>query len=120
MTAGAFRPVRPELSRASWRKTRVHVRRRDRNTCQVCGRVQPAFAKRSFPVGHIVPPERYAGHHDDPANLQTLCWACNSSQSNRTSEEWRAARSGRLVNLGILDGPRTSPYAYGSRRRRVW
>ena len=78
-----------------------------------------ALRQALVPGRRIVPPERFAGHDDDPGNLRTLCFACNSSQSNRTDEEWRAARSGRLVSLGLVDGPKPTRYSYG-RRQRVW
>jgi hypothetical protein len=38
---------------------------------------------------HRVPPHRYRGTFADPANLWTLCKACNNSKGDRTVEEWR-------------------------------
>ncbi len=52
--------------------------------------------------GHRIPAERYAGSHDDPQNVWTLCRGCNASQGDRTPEEWRGGASGRLVNLGLV------------------
>lgn len=104
---GTRQPFRKALSRSTWRKVRELVRRRDRHTCQVCGapeRRGPS-GRTNLRVGHRTPPERYAGHHDDPGNLWLLCADCNSSQGNRTVEEWFAAATGRLVELGIVRPP---------------
>lgn len=38
---------------------------------------------------HRTPPHRYPGPFADPANLWTLCKACNNSKGDRTVEEWQ-------------------------------
>ncbi len=110
-TVDTARPFRKELSRRTWRAVRKLVKARDHYRCQVCGLPELYSRSRSgrrmsnLQVGHRIPAERYPGPHDDPANLWTLCRGCNASQGNRTPEEWRAARSGRLVRLGLLQEP---------------
>ena len=107
MTFGGRQPVRRELVSTQWKKVTPHVKARDHFRCQVCGveeryRVTARGRRMSnLVVGHKIPPERYQGSHHDPANLWTLCRACNASQMNRTPEEWRAAATGRLVRLGL-------------------
>ena len=109
-TFGEARPVRPALLSRGWKRVCPFVKRRDHYRCCVCGVVEtfhttPNGRRMSnLVIGHRTPPERYPGSHNDPRNLWTLCASCNSSQGNRTPEEWLAARSGRLVELGIA-GP---------------
>lgn len=81
----ASRQVRPELSRSSWRKVREQVKRRDGYRCVVCGSGAKLVAD------HIIPAEVYLGHHDNPANLQTLCDSCNRSKGRLPDAEWKAA-----------------------------
>jgi 5-methylcytosine-specific restriction endonuclease McrA len=98
--------LRPELSRASWRRTRAYVRRRDDNRCTVCGSngwIPQHFSRsgRLIPgryrliVGHIVPAERSGLHHDDPRGLRTMCVRRNNSQRDLSDEQWREARAAR-------------------------
>jgi 5-methylcytosine-specific restriction endonuclease McrA len=107
------RTVRPELSRASWRRTRKRVRQRDGDRCQVCGSdgwIPPHLTqsgrfiagRRRLVVGHITPAERYAGHHDDPRNLRTMCVSCNNSQRDLSDEQWRTARASRGQTIGTI------------------
>jgi hypothetical protein len=110
-TFGEPRPTRPALLSRGWRAICPIVKRRDHYRCCVCGATETwhhsATGRRlsNLLIGHKTPPERYMGSHNDPANLWTLCFACNASQGNRTVEEWFAAQSGRLVELGIT-GPK--------------
>lgn len=133
MSAGRPRSVRPELSKASWRKTRTYVRRRDGNRCTECGSdgwirehvtASGRFVKGRFllVVGHIVPAEQYGGHHDDPTNLRTLCSSCNNSQRDLTNEQWQAAKAARGASAVITRsyGHRTPSRAYGSRAPRIY
>lgn len=104
---GKRQPVRRALLSRGWRHVVPLIKRRDGYQCQVCGareswHTSPTGKRMpNLVVGHRTPPERYMGSHNDPANLWTLCASCNASQGNRTEAEWRAARSGRLVELGI-------------------
>jgi 5-methylcytosine-specific restriction endonuclease McrA len=106
MSAGRSRTVRPELSKASWRKTREFIKQRDHNTCQVCGSngwIPGHFSKsgRWIPsrqllvVGHIVPAERFPGSHDSVSNLRTMCSSCNNSQRDLDDDQWRVAKAAR-------------------------
>lgn len=127
-----MRAVRPQLSTKSWRKTRAYIRRLDGDRCRVCGSDGwiPEHRTRSgqlvpgrhrLVVGHIVPAERYPGHHDDPANLRTMCVACNNSQRDLDDKQWAEARAARgQATRTTLASP--SPFgrrsAYG--RPRIW
>jgi 5-methylcytosine-specific restriction endonuclease McrA len=111
MSYGESRPVESWRVSTAWKRLAPLVKRRAHNRCEVCG--DPEIFHRSASgkkmsnllIGHRTPPERYAGSPLDPGNLFCLCRACNASQGNRTEAEWRAARSGRLVGLG-LTGPK--------------
>lgn len=112
MTFGVRRPVEPWRVSKAWKRTCTIAKRRAGYACEVCG-VGETFhpspkGKRmsNLVAGHRVPPERYPGRPTDPANVWILCSACNASQGNRTPEEWQAARTGRLVDLGLVShGP---------------
>ena len=94
----------------AWKRLIPFVKRRAGHRCEVCGASEvfhrSATGRRmsNLLIGHRTPAERYMGSPLDRANLYCLCQACNASQGNRTEAEWRAARSGRLVELGIV-GP---------------
>lgn len=51
-----------------WRKVRQQILRRDRHTCQLCG-------KTAAHVDHVVPVAH--GGTDHPSNLRALCASCN-------------------------------------------
>lgn len=53
-------------------RTRFEIFKRDRFTCQYCGRTPPNVL---LHVDHIVP--RKEGGSDDPENLRTACQDCN-------------------------------------------
>jgi len=105
-------PVEGWRVSTGWKRVCPFVKRRDGFRCAICG--SPELYHRSptgkrmsnLLIGHRTPPERYQGSPLDVRNLWTLCSACNASQGNRTELEWRAARSGRLVELGLA-GPQT-------------
>lgn len=67
----------------------MRVIERDGGRCVVCG------STRNLVGGHRIPAERYAGPHDDPRNLWTLCQGCNISQGSLTASEWRATEGYR-------------------------
>lgn len=74
MTADATRRrARPQLGRASWRRTRRAILARDHWECGYCG--APATM-----VDHRTPADRYDGPHDDPDNLIACCVSCNNSK----------------------------------------
>ncbi len=63
-------------------KTRFEVFKRDRFTCQYCGKHPPDVL---LEADHIVP--RAAGGSDDIANLTTACSDCNRGKGARLLEE---------------------------------
>lgn len=57
-------------------RTRFEVFKRDDFTCKYCGRKSPTVV---LEVDHIVPV--CEGGSDDPINLNTSCWECNSGKA---------------------------------------
>lgn len=57
-------------------RTRFEVFKRDEFTCKYCGRKSPDIV---LEVDHIVPV--CEGGSDDPINLTTSCWECNSGKA---------------------------------------
>lgn len=57
-------------------RVRFEVFKRDDFTCRYCGRKSPEVV---LEVDHIVPV--CEGGSDDPMNLATSCWECNSGKS---------------------------------------
>jgi hypothetical protein len=108
MSFGERRPVRRALVSTAWKKTTPKAKARAGHRCEVCGVAETFHLSpkgrtlSNLVVGHRIPPERFSGSHNDLANLWVLCLACNASQGNRTPEEWFSARSGRLVELGLV------------------
>jgi 5-methylcytosine-specific restriction endonuclease McrA len=77
-----------------WRALRAQVLRRDRHTCQGCGK------RGRLEVDHKQPVRTHPRLAWDPANLQALCPACHTRKTNaelgRTEasparDKWRAA-----------------------------
>lgn len=58
-------------------RTRFEVFKRDDFTCRYCGKKSPDVI---LEIDHIVAVAE--GGTDDPMNLATSCWACNSGKSN--------------------------------------
>lgn len=59
------------------RRLRFEVLRRDKHTCQYCGRSAPDVA---IEVDHLVPVS--LGGTDEPSNLVTACEQCNRGKSS--------------------------------------
>lgn len=59
------------------KRTRFEVFKRDRFTCQYCGRTPPQVV---LHADHVVPQSAAGG--DDPLNLVTSCEDCNLGKSN--------------------------------------
>lgn len=74
-------------------KTRFEVFKRDRYTCQYCGKHPPDVL---LEADHIVP--RAAGGSDDLTNLTTACTDCNRGKGARLLEEG----TGPAVNPAAL------------------
>ena len=57
-------------------RTRFEIFKRDNFTCRYCGRCSPEVV---LQVDHVVPV--CEGGDDDPMNLVTSCWDCNSGKA---------------------------------------
>lgn len=119
---GKSGPVRPELRTPSWRRSRDIVQARDAGICQACGARESPLARRRFPVGHKVPPERWPGGHDYVRNLVLLCFRCNLSQGGQDYAEWLAKDYGRpaLIRGGTARArPGRTVYSGGTPSRVI-
>lgn len=86
-------------STAEWKRTVTRIRRRDHDTCYICGQTETRFANREdrnaktegrnvkIEVDHIVPV--FEGGTDDDTNLATICQPCHRT---KTAAEGVAAR----------------------------
>jgi hypothetical protein len=100
-----------------WRRVREQVRERDNRTCQACGRREPEYGRKTFPVDHKYP----GGDFYDPAGLWLLCWSCNTSKAGQDVDRWygranlAAPRGGRVpLRPGPLtESPRLMPERSG-------
>ena len=64
-------------------KLRQHIKERDHFTCKYCGASTEAEPHLLLEIDHIVPVSK--GGLTTEENLQTLCWRCNRSKSNKTT-----------------------------------
>lgn len=62
-------------------KVRSQVKERDNFTCQICGISTKDEPHLLLEIDHIIPVSK--GGTSDMSNLQTLCWKCNRSKSNK-------------------------------------
>lgn len=60
---------------------RDYILKRDNYTCQKCGNSKRIEPNLLLEVDHIYPVSK--GGLSIPENLQTLCWKCNRSKSNK-------------------------------------
>jgi hypothetical protein len=90
MNAPPRAPRDRRYSTQSWRRVREFVRQRDGRTCQVCGRREPEYGRKTFPVDHRYP----GGDFYDPDGLWLLCWSCNTSKAGMDVDTWRARAKG--------------------------
>lgn len=58
-------------------RTRFEIFKRDNFTCRYCSRTTPDVV---LEIDHVVPVAE--GGSDDPMNLVTACWQCNSGKSD--------------------------------------
>ena len=63
-----------------WRRKREDIFKREKYTCQVCGRVGGELE-----LDHILNVAR--GGTDDASNLQTICTACHKPKTHAESQE---------------------------------
>lgn len=62
-----------------WKKSRMHVLKRDRFKCRACGK--KLKAKKALPVHHIVP--RKYGGDERSSNLISLCESCHKKHETK-------------------------------------
>ncbi|TVV91475.1 HNH endonuclease, partial [Streptococcus pneumoniae] len=62
-------------------KLRTQIKERDHYTCQICAASTAEQSLLLLEIDHIVPVSK--GGLSTPDNLQTLCWKCNRSKSNK-------------------------------------
>ena len=79
-------------------KLRNSIKTRDNHTCQYCSVSVTAEPHLLLEVDHIVPLSR--GGMSTPENLQTLCWRCNRSKSNKV-----ASGGPHFANTSTKDQP---------------
>jgi len=73
------KPYREAVLRSSIpKKLRYQVFNRDNHLCQDCGRGSPEV---KLEIDHIIPISQ--GGRDELSNLQTLCFDCNRSKSDK-------------------------------------
>ncbi len=62
-------------------KLRQHILERDNYTCKFCGNSIHVEPNLLLEIDHIIPVTK--GGFTEEGNLQTLCWKCNRSKSNK-------------------------------------
>ena len=62
-------------------KLRQHIKERDNYTCKTCGNSTHNEPNLLLEIDHIVPVAK--GGITEEGNLQTLCWKCNRSKSDK-------------------------------------
>lgn len=82
-------------------RTRFEVFKRDEFQCRYCGRRSPEVV---LQVDHIVPVVE--GGDDDPLNLVTSCWECNSGKGGVPLDEVMTAEDPYEKTLLILERER--------------
>lgn len=65
-------------------RLRTYIKTRDNHTCRYCAISIADEPHLLLEVDHVVPVSR--GGLSTPENLQTLCWRCNRSKSNKTGQ----------------------------------
>lgn len=78
MTASAFAKEQRTLMT---KKLREFIKNRDNYTCCTCGNSTNAEPNLLLEIDHIIPVSK--GGLTEESNLQTLCWKCNRSKSNK-------------------------------------
>lgn len=78
LTASAFAKEQRNLMT---KKLREHIKKRDNFTCCNCGNSSHAEPNLLLEIDHIIPVAKGGCTVED--NLQTLCWKCNRSKSDK-------------------------------------
>lgn len=74
---GGVTPERAAFySSKEWKAAVYAVKKRDNNTCQICGKVKTAKDGQSFDIHHIVP-FSYVPLRSEPSNLIYFCEPCH-------------------------------------------
>ena len=63
------------------KKLRESIKNRDNFTCCICGNSSHVEPNLLLEIDHIIPISK--GGHTVEENLQTLCWKCNRSKSDK-------------------------------------
>ena len=64
-------------------RLRNSIKARDNHTCRYCSVSLAAEPHLLLEVDHVIPVSR--GGMSTPDNLQTLCWRCNRTKSNKVA-----------------------------------
>jgi len=67
------------------KKLREFIKKRDNYTCQTCGASIADQSLLLLEVDHIIPVSKGGLSTED--NLQTLCWKCNRTKSDKIIEQ---------------------------------
>ena len=78
LTASAFAKEQRTLMT---KKLREHILKRDNYTCCNCGNSISKEPNLLLEIDHIIPVSK--GGRTEEENLQTLCWRCNRSKSDK-------------------------------------
>lgn len=78
LTASAFTKEQRALMT---KKLREHIKKRDNYTCCLCGNSTESEPNLLLEIDHIIPISK--GGYTLEDNLQTLCWKCNRTKSNK-------------------------------------
>ena len=62
-------------------KLRLQIKERDHYTCRECGNSTYKEPNLLLEIDHIIPVSK--GGFTEETNLQTLCWRCNRTKSNK-------------------------------------
>lgn len=62
-------------------KLRQYIKERDNYTCKLCGNSTHIEPNLLLEIDHIIPVTK--GGYTEEGNLQTLCWKCNRSKSDK-------------------------------------
>ena len=67
------------------KKLREYIKKRDKYTCQICHASTAEQSLLLLEIDHIIPVSKGGLSTED--NLQTLCWKCNRSKSNKLEND---------------------------------
>ena len=106
-----FEEFKKEQRRLMTPKLKESIKKRDNYTCCRCGASLEKEPHLLLHVDHIIPIAR--GGKTEPDNLQTLCWQCNLSKSDRL--EKKSGSSTLQKPTQVIEQP-DRDYAYAFRK----